>query len=195
MTRNEGIFKGGSSVTSWKIIANVLIYERGSVWNIYDAVWIDDPKWLGNQVGSVIFKYPDVGGARARFSRGRGGRGGGELFSSSSLLGFARSCPRFLVEEGPWHSREKPIRRAWRRGRDPLRFKPMAPVILSWDGIRGRRGKEMRLKSVVRSSVDRSELNYEEMLEFWSSLPIFLPSFLSFFRDCKVENDANIFVK
>lgn len=39
-------------------------------------------------------------------------------------------------------------------------------MILSWDGIRGRRGKEMRLKSVVRSSVDRSELNYEEMLEF-----------------------------
>lgn len=71
----------------------------------------------------------------------------------------------------------------------------MAPVILSWDGIRGRRGKEMRLKSVVRSSVDRSELNYEEMLEFSSSLPIFLPSFLSFFRDYKVENDANIFVK
>lgn len=42
----------------------------------------------------MIFKYPDVGGARARFSRGRGGRGGGELFSSSSLLGLSREVIR-----------------------------------------------------------------------------------------------------
>lgn len=122
--------------------------------------------------------------------RGEGRRGTFLLFESSRFREKLSALPR----------RGRTLTFAWKT--DPKSVKTgsrsasfQAPVILSWDGIRGRRGKEMRLKSVVRSSVDRSELNYEEMLEFWSSLPIFLPFFLSFFRDYKVENDANIFVK
>lgn len=84
-------------------------------------------------------------------------------------------------------------------GRDPLRFKPVPGDFVV--GIGGR-GEEKRLKSGVRSSVDRVELNYQKMLEFSSLIRMLIVStsnfrfffsfLLSFFRNYKVENDVNI---